>query len=116
MLAGLGVAHLLLLFAGDILLAYGLLGLVLVLVVRAGEAALRSAEGAFRLARQRLSVADQQLDVARRAFRQGETGIFDLYRVRQLQLEAAGAEARAAVQAGRARSRLNQALGVVPGV
>lgn len=84
--------------------------------VLAGEAALRAAEEAFRLARQRLSVADQQLDVARRAFRQGETGIFDLYRVRQLQLEAAGAEARAAVQAGRARSRLNQALGVVPGV
>ncbi|MDN3566458.1 TolC family protein [Paeniroseomonas aquatica] len=83
--------------------------------VLAGEAALRAAEEAARLARQRLGVADQQLDVARRAFRQGETGIFDLYRVRQLQLDAAGAEARAAVQAGRARSRLNQALGAVPG-
>jgi outer membrane protein TolC len=83
--------------------------------VFAAEAALRAAEDAARLARQRLSVADQQLDVARRAFRQGETGIFDLYRVRQLQLEAAGAEARTAVQSGRARSRLNQALGAIPG-
>ncbi|MBL6457020.1 TolC family protein [Belnapia sp. T6] len=82
--------------------------------IQAAEQALRAAEEAVRLARQRLSVANQQLDVARRAFRAGETGIFDLYRVRQLQLEAAGAEARAAVQAGRARSRLNQALGYAP--
>ena len=83
--------------------------------VHAAEAALRAAEDAARLARQRLAVASQQLDVARRAFRSGETGIFDLYRVRQLQLEAAGAEARAAVQVGRARSRLNQAMGATPG-
>lgn len=40
-LAALGAAHLLLLFAGDILLAYGMLGLVLVLVVRAGDRSLR---------------------------------------------------------------------------
>ncbi len=84
--------------------------------VLAAEQALRAAEEATRLARQRLSVANQQLDTARRAFRAGETGIFDLYRVRQLQLEAAGAEARSAVQLGRARSRLNQALGYAPGI
>ncbi len=40
-LAVLGAAHLLLLFAGDILLVYGLLGLALVLVVRAGDRVLR---------------------------------------------------------------------------
>ncbi|WP_052213841.1 TolC family protein [Belnapia sp. F-4-1] len=84
--------------------------------VLAAEQALRAAEEAFRIARQRLSIADQQLDTARRAFRAGETGIFDLYRVRQLQLEAAGAEARASVQLGRARSRLNQAVGYAPGL
>ena len=58
---------------------------------------LSSSEAALRLARQRLAVADQQLNVAQRAFRSGETGLFDLYRVRQLWLEAAGAEARAAL-------------------
>ena len=40
-LAAFGAAHLLLLFAGDILLAYGFLGLALVLVVRWGERSLR---------------------------------------------------------------------------
>ncbi len=84
--------------------------------VLAAEQALRAAEEAVRIARQRLSVANQQLDTARGAFRAGETGIFDLYRVRQLQLEAAGAEARATVQLGRARSRLNQAVGYAPGL
>jgi outer membrane protein TolC len=84
--------------------------------VLAAEQALRAAEEAVRIARGRLSVANQQLDTARRAFRAGETGIFDLYRVRQLQLEAAGAEARATVQLGRARSRLNQAVGYAPGL
>lgn len=83
--------------------------------IGAASAALRAAEAATRLARQRLGVADQQLGIARRAFQAGETGLFDLYRIRQLQLDAAGAEARATVAAGRARSRLNQALGVVPG-
>ena len=48
------------------------------------------------------------------AFRGGETGTFDLYRVRQLRLEAANDEGRAQVEVLRARSRLNQALGVVP--
>lgn len=84
--------------------------------VLAAEQALRAAQEAARIARQRLSVANQQYDTARRAFRAGETGIFDLYRVRQLQLEAAGAEARTAVQVGRARSRLNQAVGYAPGL
>jgi outer membrane protein TolC len=83
--------------------------------IESAAAGMRAAEANARLARQRLGIADQQLDVARRAFRAGETGLFDLYRVRQLWLEAAAAEARTAVDRGRARSRLNQALGVVPG-
>jgi outer membrane protein TolC len=88
---------------------------VLEIEIEAARSALRAAEGAARIARQRLSVANQQLDLARRAFSAGETGLFELYRIRQLQLEAAGGQAQAEVTAGRARSRLNQALGVVPG-
>ena len=41
---------------------------------------------------------------ARRAFRAGEIGVFDLFRVRQLQIEAAAVDARAQVDVGRARS------------
>ncbi len=83
--------------------------------IEAARVALRAAEDAARIARQRLSVANRQLDLARRAFNAGEIAPFDLFRVRQLQVEAAGAQAQAEVNAGRARSRLNQALGVVPG-
>ena len=60
-------------------------------------------------------MANRQLDLARRAFNAGEIAPFDLFRVRQLQVDAAGAQAQAEVNAGRARSRLNQSLGVVPG-
>ena len=83
--------------------------------IDASRVALRMAEEAARIARQRLAVANQQLDLGRRAFNAGETGLFDLYRIRQLQLEAASTQAQADVTAGRARSRLNQALGAVPG-
>lgn len=83
--------------------------------VEASQVALRAAEEAARIARRRLAVANQQLDLARRAFNAGETGLFDLFRIRQLQVEAAGGQAEAEVTAGRARSRVNQALGVVPG-
>jgi outer membrane protein, heavy metal efflux system len=82
--------------------------------ISAATAALRASEQALRIARERLAVADRQMDAARRTFRAGETGLFDLYRVRQLQLEAAGAEVRAEVAVGQTRSRLNQALGAVP--
>ena len=46
--------------------------------------------------------------------RLGEIGAFDLFRVRQLQIEAAAVDARSQVDVGRARSRLNQALGLAP--
>jgi len=78
------------------------------------QAALRAADAAQRIARQRLAVANEQEGIALRAFRAGETGTFDLFRVRQLRLEAANDEGRASVEASRARSRVNQALGVVP--
>jgi outer membrane protein TolC len=76
---------------------------------------LRSAETTRRLAAERRAIAEQQLSAARTAFANGEIGAFDLFRVRQLQLEALAAEAQAAIELGRARSRLNQALGVAPG-
>jgi outer membrane protein TolC len=71
-------------------------------------------ETARRLAASRRAVADQQLAAARSAFRNGEIGAFDLFRVRQLQIEATAGDARAQIETGRARSRLNQALGAVP--
>jgi outer membrane protein TolC len=76
--------------------------------------ALGAAEQARRLAADRRAVSERQLTAARTAFRSGEIGAFDLFRVRQLQIEAAAVDARAQVDVGRARSRLNQALGLVP--
>ncbi|MCX7374535.1 MAG: hypothetical protein NTW56_19235 [Alphaproteobacteria bacterium] len=58
-------------------------------------------------------MATQQEAIARDAIRGGETGTFDLFRVRQSLIEAESAEAAAGVAAGRARSRLNQALGAL---
>ncbi|RAI54079.1 TolC family protein [Roseicella frigidaeris] len=80
-------------------------------LARLGLAAAARARG---IAADRRAVAEQQLATARTAFRSGEIGAFDLFRVRQLQIEAAAGEARAEVEAGRARSRLNQALGLAP--
>lgn len=82
--------------------------------VARARAQLAASEQALRLARQRLAVANEQEGIALRAFRSGETGTFDLYRVRQLRLEAANDEGRAGIEASRARSRVNQAMGVVP--
>lgn len=76
--------------------------------------ALRDAERNLRLARQRLALAREQEAIALNAFRGGEILTFDLFRVRQLRLEAANDEGRAAVEVNRARSRLNQALGAIP--
>jgi outer membrane protein TolC len=76
--------------------------------------AVAATEQARRLAGERKAVADRQAGAARTAFRAGEIGAFDLFRVRQLQIEAAAVDARAQVDVGRARSRLNQALGLAP--
>ena len=78
--------------------------------------AVAAAEQARRLAGERRAVAERQITAARGAFRSGEIGAFDLFRVRQLQIEAAAVDARAQVDVGRARSRLNQALGLAPGL
>lgn len=82
--------------------------------VRRAEAELRATEAAARLARERLRVAREQEASALTAFRAGETGTFELFRARQLRLEAANEEGRAAIAALRARSLLNQARGVLP--
>jgi len=78
------------------------------------EQAQRDSERTVALARQRLAVAREQEGLALRAFQAGETGTFDLFRIRQLRLEAANDEGQAAVAALRARSRLNQARGAAP--
>ncbi len=78
---------------------------------RAAVAAARRTEG---LAAKRLSVATEQFDLARKSFRLGEINAFDLYRVRQLQLDAQRARAAAAIDLGVALSRLNQAWGYAP--
>jgi len=83
--------------------------------IRQARLALAAAEDSWRLAAERRAVADQQSNAARSAFRSGEIGGFDLFRVRQLQLEAAAAAALAEVELGRAASRLHQALGLLPG-
>jgi outer membrane protein TolC len=81
---------------------------------RLARIALQSAATSRRLAAERRAIADRQLAAARTAFASGEINAFDLFRVRGLQVEATAEEARAAVAEGRARSRLNQALGWVP--
>lgn len=78
---------------------------------RAAVAAARRTEG---LAAKRLSVASEQFDLARKSFRLGEINAFDLYRVRQLQLDAQRARAAASIDLGIALSRLNQAWGYAP--
>ncbi|MFC7476252.1 TolC family protein [Dankookia sp. GCM10030260] len=77
--------------------------------------AVAAAEQSRRLAGERRAVADRQEGAARIAFRSGEIGAFDLFRVRQLRIEALAVDARAQVDVGRARSRLNQAMGLAPG-
>lgn len=82
--------------------------------VERAQLALAAAEAALRTARQRLSLAQEQERIAINAFRGGEILTFDLFRVRQLRLEAADAAGRAEVEVNRARSRVNQAVGVIP--
>ncbi len=80
-------------------------------IARTALAAARRSEA---LAAKRLGVATDQFDVARKAFKLGEIGSFDLYRVRQLLLDAQRVQASAAIDVGVAQSRLNQALGYAP--
>lgn len=93
----------------------------LALVQRQVEAAVKAAELAVRsnrklesIALRRLEVAEQQYAVALRAYQLGEISLIDLYRLRQIQLEAARARAVSGVELGLAHSRLQQARGQMP--
>lgn len=82
--------------------------------IAAANAAVAAARRTEGLAAKRLAVANDQFELARKAFRLGETSAADLYRVRQLQVEAQRTQAAAAIDLGVARSRLNQAYGYAP--
>jgi cobalt-zinc-cadmium efflux system outer membrane protein len=82
--------------------------------IKAARAALAAAQRAATLANSRIGVANEQFELSRRAFKLGEISAFDLYRVRQIQLEAQRMQANAEVNVGVAISRLNQALGYAP--
>jgi outer membrane protein TolC len=82
--------------------------------IKAARVNLAAAQRAAGLADKRLAVANEQFDISRRSFALGEISAFDLYRVRQLQLDAQRAQANASVNVGAAISRLNQALGYAP--
>lgn len=82
--------------------------------IKAAKIALSAAQKAEKTANQRLSVASEQFELSRKSYALGETSAFDLYRVRQIQLEAQRMEASASVAVGAAISRLNQAYGYAP--
>lgn len=82
--------------------------------IKAAKIALSAAQKAEKTANQRLSVASEQFELSRKSYALGETNAFDLYRVRQIQLEAQRMEASATVAVGAAISRLNQAYGYAP--
>lgn len=82
--------------------------------IKASREALAAAQRAAKLANSRLAVANDQFELSRKAFKLGELSAFDLYRVRQLQLDAQRMQANAAIGVGAAISRLNQAQGCAP--
>lgn len=82
--------------------------------IKTARAALAAAQRAAGLADQRLTVANEQFELSRKSFALGEVSAFDLYRVRQIQLEAQRTQAAAAISVGIAISRVNQALGYAP--
>ncbi|MCC3246996.1 TolC family protein [Methylocystis sp. WRRC1] len=82
--------------------------------IKAARTALAAAQKAAGLADKRLAVANEQFELSRKSFALGEISAFDLYRVRQIQLEAQRMQAGAAINVGVAVSRVNQALGYAP--
>ena len=82
--------------------------------VVAAQAALNAAVRLEDTARRRLEVADLQLATAQRAYQLGEISLFDLYRTRQLQQEAARGAGMAGIDRSLAHSRLRQAHGALP--
>lgn len=82
--------------------------------IKAAKVALAAAQKASKLADQRLIVANEQFELSRKSYALGETNAFDLYRVRQIQLDAQKMQAAASVSVGASISRLNQAEGYAP--
>ncbi|MGJ0392190.1 MAG: TolC family protein [Methylocystis sp.] len=82
--------------------------------IQAARTTLAAARKAANLAEKRLAVANEQFDLSRKSFALGEISAFDLYRVRQLQLDAQRAQAATSVNLGAAISRFNQAEGYAP--
>lgn len=82
--------------------------------IKAARIALAAAQKAVKTATQRLAAATEQFELSRKSYALGETSAFDLYRVRQIQLEAQRMQATASVSVGAAVSRLNQAEGYAP--
>lgn len=84
-----------------------------VAIARGSAVAARKAESS---AAARFSVANQQYEIARKSIRLGEISAVDLFRVRQLRLDAQRSYVAAQVESGLALSRLNQARGLAPGL
>lgn len=82
--------------------------------IKASRVTLAAAQRAAEIAKSRLAVANDQFELSLKSFKLGEISAFDLYRVRQIQLEAQRIYANAAVNVGVAISRLNQAQGYAP--
>lgn len=82
--------------------------------IKAARIALGAAQKAASAAKSRLAVANEQFELSRKSYALGETSAFDLYRVRQLQLEAQKMQVNAEISVGIAVSRVNQALGYAP--
>jgi cobalt-zinc-cadmium efflux system outer membrane protein len=75
---------------------------------------LDAVRGALATARQRTTVLHQQRSLSETAFRSGQVGLGGVIRVRVLATEAEVAQGRAEAAVRRARSRVNQALGLLP--
>ncbi len=75
---------------------------------------LDAVRGALVTARQRAAVLRQQRGLSEAAFRGGQVSLGDVIRVRALTTEAEVSQGRAEVAVRQARSRVNQALGVLP--
>ena len=82
--------------------------------IDAARADFAAAKRAAALAGQRLAVANEQFELDAQIVPLGEISAVDLYRIRQLQLEAQRSQAAASVNLGVAQSRLNQAQGYAP--
>lgn len=87
---------------------------IVVAEIKAARDNLAAAQRAAKLADSRLGVANDQFELSLKAFKLGELSAFDLYRVRQLQLDAQRMQASAAINVGAAISRFNQAQGCAP--